>query len=195
MKTLLKLTGLFIFLFAGCTLDQGMDELNAPALIKSKDQVTLQVQEPKTVTLPWKCEFACDRDTTMAPYLCNPAQANIYIGGGGWVKGNATHIGKVNQAESHWITTACNFNPVLMQITSSHAGKITGANGDYFFYYGTTVTQLPAGTFEGDIVIDGGTGKFEGATGNVHMIGAADLTNGAMSWTGTGTITLVVGKR
>ena len=65
MKTLLKISGLLLFLLVGCTLDQGMDELNAPALTKSKDQVSLQAQEPKTVTVPWKCEFASDPDMTI----------------------------------------------------------------------------------------------------------------------------------
>ena len=195
MKTLIKLSGLLLFLLVGCTLDQGMDELNAPALTKSKDQVELQAQEPKTVTVAWKCEFASDPDRSLSPLQCNPLPASMFIGGGGWVRGNATHLGKVNQAESHYINTGCDLNPVLMQLTGWVEGKITGANGDYFYYSGFAVTQLPEGTFEGDIVMDDGTGKFEGGKGAVYMIGSIDFTTGIMTWKGEGTVTLVVGKR
>ena len=73
--------------------------------------------------------------------------------------------------------------------------KITGANGDNLNYTGSAVTQLPAGTFEGDVVINGGTGKFEGCKGAVHMIGSIDFTTGIMTWKGEGTVMLVVGKR
>ena len=192
MKTLLKLTGLFLFLLVGCTLDQGMDELNAPALNKFQNQV---VQEPKTVTVPWKCEFSSVPDMTLAPVQCNPLPANMSIGGGGWIRGNATHLGIVNQAESHFVNTGCDFNPILMQLTGRVEGKITGANGDYFFYTGSAVTQLPEGTFEGDVVMNDGTGKFKGCLGNVHMIGSVDFTTGIMTWRGEGTVTFVVGKK
>ena len=119
----------------------------------------------------------------------------MFIGGGGWVRGNGTHVGKVNQEESHFVSTGCNFNPALMQLTGHVDGKITGANGDNLNYTGSAVTQLPAGTFEGDVVINGATGKFEGCKGAVHMIGSIDFTTGIMTWKGEGTVMLVVGKR
>ena len=81
-----------------------------------------------------------------------------------------------------------------MQLTGWVEGKITGANGDYFYYSGFAVTQLPEGTFEGDIVMNDGTGKFKGCTGNVHMIGSVDFTTGIMTWRGEGTVTFVLGK-
>ena len=194
MKTLLKLTGLFLLFFVGCTGEDALIEMNAPELLKSKELMAVKKQEPKTVTVPWKCEFASDPDRSLAPVQCNPLPANMFIGGGGWVRGNATHLGIVNQAESHYVNTGCDLNPVLMQLTGRVEGKITGANGDYFYYSGFAVTQLPEGTFEGDIVMNDGTGKFKGCTGNVHMIGSVDFTTGIMTWTGEGTVTFVVGK-
>lgn len=194
MKTLLKFTGLFLLFFVGCTSNQEIEELNAPALTKLQNQVAMQAQQPKTVTVPWKCEFASDPDRSLAPVQCIPIQANMFIGGGGWVRGNATHLGIVNQAESHFVNTGCNLNPLLMQLTGWVEGKITGANGDYFYYSGFAVTQLPEGTFEGDIVMNDGTGKFKGCTGNVHMIGSVDFTTGIMTWRGEGTVTFVFGK-
>lgn len=195
MKTLLKLTGLFLLFFVGCTSDDALNELTAPSLTKSDGQTVSQLQEPKTVTVPMKCEFASDPDMSLAPVQCNPLPANIFLRGGGWVRGNGTHIGIVNQAESHFVNTGCDFNPALMQLTGWVEGKITGANGDYFNYTGFAVTQLPAGTFEGDVVMNDGTGKFKGCTGKVHMIGSADFTTGVMTWKGEGTITLVVGAK
>ena len=194
MKTLLKLTGLFLLLFVGCTGEEALNEMNAPELLKSKEMMAVKKQEPKTVTVPWKCEFATDPDWSLAPIQCNPLPANMFIGGGGWVRGNATHLGIVNQAESHFVNTGCDLNPALMQLTGWVEGKITGANGDYFYYSGFAVTQLPEGTFEGDIVMNDGTGKFKGCMGNVHMIGSVDFTTGIMTWRGEGTVTFVVGK-
>ena len=194
MKTLLKLTGLFLLFFVGCTGEDALIEMNAPEMLKSREMMAVKKQEPKTVTVPWKCEFASDPDRSLAPVQCNPLPANMFIGGGGWVRGNATHLGIVNQAESHYVNTGCDLNPVLMQLTGWVEGKITGANGDYFYYSGFAVTQLPEGTFEGDIVMNDGTGKFKGCTGNVHMIGSVDFTTGIMTWTGEGTVTFVVGK-
>lgn len=194
MKTLLKLTGLFLLFFVGCTGEDALIEMNVPELLKSKELMAVKKQEPKTVTVPWKCEFASDPDRSLAPVQCNPLPANMFIGGGGWVRGNATHLGIVNQAESHYVNTGCDLNPVLMQLTGWVEGKITGANGDYFYYSGFAVTQLPEGTFEGDIVMNDGTGKFKGCTGNVHMIGSVDFTTGIMTWKGEGTVTFVVGK-
>ena len=195
MKTLLKLTGLFLLFFVGCTSEDALNELTAPSLTKSDGQTVSQLQEPKTVTVPMKCEFASDPDMTLEKVPCIPLASNLFVGGGGWAKGNATHVGKLNQTESHFVTTYCDFNPTLMQLTSGVDGKITGANGDYFFYSGFAVTQLPGGTFEGDIIMNDGTGKFKGATGKVHMIGSIDFTTGKMQWTADGTITLIVGAK
>ena len=194
MKTLLKLTGLFLLFFVGCTSNQEIEELNAPALTKFQNQVAMQAQQPKTVTVPWKCEFASDPDRSLAPVQCIPLQANMFIGGGGWVRGNATHLGKVNQTESHFVNTGCNLNPLLMQLTGWVEGKITDANGDYFYYSGFAVTQLPEGTFEGDIIMNDGTGKFKGVTGSVLIEGGVDMTTGVLSWSGKGIVTFVVGK-
>ena len=90
--------------------------------------------------------------------------------------------------------TGCSFNPMSYQLTSYVAGKITAANGDYFFYTGQIVTQLPDYTLTGEIIMNDGTGKFKGVTGSVLIEGGVVMTTGVLSWRGEGTVTFVVGK-
>ena len=194
MKTLLKLTGLFLLLFVGCTGEEALNEMNAPELLKSKNLMAVQAQEPKTVNVPMKVDFYCTPDETLPFVECTPSQAGIFLKGGGVVNGNATHVGLVNSEKSPWLMTGCSFNPMAYQLTSYVAGKITAANGDYFFYTGQIVTQLPDYTLTGEIIMNDGTGKFKGVTGSVLIEGGVDMTTGVLSWSGEGTIALVVGK-
>ena len=194
MKTLLKLTGLFLLFFVGCTSNQEIEELNAPALTKFQNQVAMQAQQPKTVTVPMKVDFYCTPDETLPYVECTPSEAGIFLKGGGVVNGNATHVGLVNSEKSPWLMTGCSFNPMSYQLTSYVAGKITAANGDYFFYTGQIVTQLPDYTFTGEIIMNDGTGKFKGVTGSVLIEGGVDMTTGVLSWSGEGTVTFVVRK-
>ena len=81
MKIFLKLSGLILLMFVGCTFDSEIDELNAPALNKSKDQISLQTSEPKTVTVPIKADFYSLPDTILPGVGCTPTQANIIMKG------------------------------------------------------------------------------------------------------------------
>ena len=78
MKTLLKLTGLFLLFFVGCTSNQEIEELNAPALTKFQNQVAMQAQQPKTVTVPMKVDFYCTPDETLPYVECTPSEAGIF---------------------------------------------------------------------------------------------------------------------
>ncbi|HNX89333.1 MAG TPA: hypothetical protein PKH58_09635 [Paludibacteraceae bacterium] len=194
MKIFLKLSGLILLMFVGCTFDSEIDELNAPALNKSKDQISLQTSEPKTVTVPIKADFYSIPDTILPGVGCTPTQANIIMKGGGWIGGNASHTGLVNLNESHWVMINCSFDPITYQLTTLAEGKITAANKDYYLYQVTMVTQLPGGDFTGEVTINDGTGKFRGATGTLMIKGLVDHITGIITFTGEGTITLVVGE-
>ena len=194
MKSLLKLLGFILFACVACTTNSEIDELNTADLTKSKDQLTLQTQEPKTVTVPIKADFYSIPDTILPGVGCTPSQANIEMKGGGWIGGNASHTGMVNLNESHWTMINCSFDPATYQLTTLAEGKITAASKDYYLYQVTMVTQLPGGDFTGEVIINDGTGKFKGATGTLMIKGVVDHVTGIITFTGEGTITLVVGE-
>jgi hypothetical protein len=92
-------------------------------------------------------------------------------------EGVASHLGRVAVKETGI------FPPVLAE------GTITAANGDLLFY-----TQ---GFNSTTVTITGGTGRFEGATGELEIVIlelVGPVFNGAtatttLTWTGSGTIT------
>src|SRR5262245_1698697 len=72
-------------------------------------------------------------------------------------------------------------------------GTLTAANGDEVhlswiaFYFPVTgpETDIP---FTGAIIVDGGTGRFQGATGSASFTGFQDYAGGPFSFTWLGTI-------
>jgi hypothetical protein len=96
--------------------------------------------------------------------------------------GNATHLGKVSATE--YINPA--FDP--NDPTSVFATYVkTAANGDTVV--GTIIPDDPANPFTtGSLTIDGGTGRFDGATGTSRYVISADPKTGAPAADITGTI-------
>lgn len=98
--------------------------------------------------------------------------------------GNATHLGRYVYA-----STEC-FDPA----TGAFAGTptLTAANGDTIVgsYSGQVFpTDDPnVITYEEELVITGGTGRFAGASGQVHGSGVANLATGEYSQTLSGTV-------
>jgi len=92
--------------------------------------------------------------------------------------GNMTHIGKI-QPGSYGIPTSCSFGGPGVLITTYEVNYI-GAHGDQIrTLENTTIIcddptdpTCPTGSFEGTIEIIGGTGRFEGATGNMVFVDA-----------------------
>jgi hypothetical protein len=90
--------------------------------------------------------------------------------------GNMTHLGKI-QPGSYGIPTSCSFGGPGILITTYEVNYI-GAHGDEIRTLDNTTIicddpndpTCPTGTFEGTIEIIGGTGRFEGATGNMVFV-------------------------
>jgi len=105
---------------------------------------------------------------------CDPAPYLTLSG-----DGNASHIG-------HY--TVVNFG--CYDGESLISGIITAANGDEIYTYVTSAELDP----ETDIwyyhyVIDGGTGRFDGAYGEVDLFGTIDFESYEWTMEGEGTIT------
>jgi hypothetical protein len=178
MRKLVFLILALAMAFSACTKDYINDEVNVTL---KKSVVSKGVERPMFV---W---FSARPDMTLPPVICMPSEYGAVLGGGCWISGHATHIGKVDEANSHFTVSTCYFNQ-YGQLIELGGGTITGANGDAFYF---TVDMLinPADfTFTGTITMDGGTGRFVNAYGTEIIAGGVDLSTGIVSWTGEGII-------
>jgi len=150
------LTALSAFLFLGCSTDNQEDFLNE-SLNSKLSQDNLSTKTTKVVERPFKSKASGDWFINDIPeeYVCNGLLQYSIVG-----TGNATHMGKVDI-----LGTLCTFPPTqqyFLRVT------FTAANGD-------TVTWQSGEVFinEDDVYVGGifdcieGTGRFEGATGQV----------------------------
>ena len=105
----------------------------------------------------------------------NPNNPADYIASKMKISGNGTHVGLVNANESFYVidefTLIFEENvPLLYQVGTGH---IVGANGDSFDYEWWAKATLDL-NYTGEIVLTGGTGKFEGCSGTLDMTGKID---------------------
>lgn len=114
-----------------------------------------------------------------------PAQANVILPGAIFVGGTATLIGEVQMMNSPFINTACYFNN-KGELVMEGNGTITAANGDQYFYTSTTYTNVSDFTFTGLVIINDGTGRFVGCTGECIMTGKQNANGIGSTWTAEG---------
>jgi len=114
------------------------------------------------------------------PGLCQDGSARVVIGG----TGTATHLGRYTYAANE-----C-FDPATGSFAGIHT--FTAANGDRLFgsYAGqVTPTDDPdVASYQEQLLITGGTGRFAGATGVLEANGLANLATGAYSQTLSGSL-------
>ena len=149
-------------------------------------------KEDEMVTKLMEVSFSAHGNPDILPVQCLPEDFGlVFLDGGGWISGNATHIGEVNKELSPYTVDSCSFGPKPGQITEYVSGIITSSttNGDSFYNYGQIVVTFEDGLLEGQITIDDGTGKFENASGLVLVSGLVDFNAEAVSWTGQGNVT------
>ena len=130
--------------------------------------------------------FAASLDTQELVYPggdCAPAGTGVTTG-----QGNASHLGRVTLAASD-----C-FAPGRASFSFDHGRlALTAANGDLLYgrYSGSllpTSAVSPVFTIKGTFVIDGGTGRFAGATGDGVLSGSIDVQTGTGHYDATGAI-------
>lgn len=199
MKTLISFCMVLMIMFVACNKDQFVQE--EPLMLKKAK-----------VPVPLKADFcmtATDNPDTPGPDLIAVSGAPTgfpipAIHSYNKISGHATHMGEINTELSYNITTSCVYkNQGTLDIKDdeiwmeSH-GRITVANGDSYafthstplvaklnlFYSGVLI--LP---YTGEVTMSDGTGRFEGATGKVMMVGQTDLVAKTNCWKAEGTMT------
>ena len=173
MKTLkFFLIPALLFFLAACT-----EDVPAPAGVLD-EQEAIDLRARGSITKPMKLWIEAITDESLGAVGCTAPFPGVAVPAGGWMQGHATHLGKLDRLESPWAHGSCelildeNWNPVMVAISGSH-GAWAGANGDQIWWEGSYESYLD-GTFSADLDIVGGTGRFEGATGNVKGIGHVD---------------------
>jgi hypothetical protein len=165
MKTLVYLFAIAMLLFAGCAKDEMFDDnMNNPELKKAKVPVPMKIDY--CGTSDWS-EGSIDYGdpTTALPIKMI-------------VSGKATHMGKFNSEKSYWLVEV--YEPRedsdgIPYIFQSGTGFLVGANGDnvnYNWWVNAALTDLD---FIGELKLQGGTGKFEGCSGTIHITGTVDI--------------------
>ena len=176
MKTLQILLVIAFVIISGFSKDTQTDE-----------NVFLKKGTDKSVTVPMKVWGTTIDNNALPRTNCDGEPAMSHTGGG-WLQGHQTHGGSFITSQSTWIINDC--ETVGYINTSNITGTNTVANGDSYNYYCTMEVVLAASPpfmVKLDITIDGGTGRFEGATGFVECHG---YHNGeVITFTGEGTIT------
>jgi len=198
MKTLISFFVIMVVMLVACNKDQFVQDEQPPTLKKAK------------VPVPMKADFcmkATDNPDTpgldIIPVSGAPALFPIKaIHSYSKISGHATHMGEINTELSYSITTRCDyidndpdgFSPNDEIWMESH-GRITVANGDsYAFIHSTPLVAklnlLYSGVlilpYTGEVTMSDGTGRFEGATGKVMMVGQTDLVAKTNCWTADG---------
>jgi hypothetical protein len=102
---------------------------------------------------------------------CIPEEAGITLAKYGYLKGHQTHGGQFIPELSTWEITNCSLSPGLS--VSQVNGTITVANGDSYTW-NCIMTISVTGSVALDATITGGTGRFDGATGEIVLTGVFD---------------------
>lgn len=111
--------------------------------------------------------------------IIDPAAENVSCTGGGghhrtgWLEGNQTHGGRLITELSTWEILECKTNMSTYLNESKVAGVNTVANGDSYNYSCIMIINLATSPLDVTllITIEGGTGRFEGATGEITLYG------------------------
>jgi hypothetical protein len=88
----------------------------------------------------------------------------------GFVSGNQSHGGRLITEQSTWTITECDTDSKGLN-TSKITGVNTVANRDKYFYTCTMKINLATMAVELEITVTGGTGKLEGVTGYITLVG------------------------
>ena len=120
-------------------------------------------------------------NTKMAPIKMVPIKGEVIIsvdeydeqglGINGKMAGHLTHMGKLNQAESTWVTLYHDFSqypPVIIQVNDL---IFCAANGDLLYGTYTGSLDVTTSVIDGFCVLENGTGRFENAAGQVNVTG------------------------
>lgn len=170
-------------LLAACSKQS--DDLALPQADQNNSTVLRQAR-------PFKATLNAAADANAAPTSCSgvvPFAAPDFLLGG-----NATHMGLLN-ANSRLHHVSCDVNVATAQLTTNVSVDLVAANGDVLHCTGddtVNVAVLLGGTapptITGTWTINGGTGKFNNATGSVRINGLVDFATFSFNCDVVGTV-------
>jgi hypothetical protein len=143
-----------------------------PLLLACFAAVFISAATPATAgdLVPFKATFT-GSSTSGPGFPCAALRSDI-VGGG-----HATHLGKFTTVQHHCFDPA---DPTLAFTEGFYT--FTGANGDTIFgtYHGHLVPIIAPSVFAivGEFTIEGGTGRFVGATGGGTASGTLNVATG-----------------
>jgi hypothetical protein len=128
--------------------------------------------------VPFRAAFSTEFTSVFVP----PSFLSIAVTG----QGNASHMGETSAVTDNQVVN-------LEDGSATATYTLTGANGDTVVLEMIfQVTEIPGGvSFEGSYTVTGGTGRFDGATGDGLLVRSAIFTgptNGVGSFSVAGTI-------
>ena len=184
-----SMIGLFVLLFAAC--QQDANELATPLSqgpVAKKSQSTREFRgniASSVNTDPSIPLTACSGDI---PEFGVPDHL---------LSGQAIHIGNFNPTLSTLHHDECNTSVATMLLTTAVSGQLAAANGDLIYYSGDDDIDISAlltqsgtsGSINGTWTIDGGSGRFDGASGSFTITGVVDFVTGTFTAVAEGTIT------
>lgn len=155
MKTLNFLLLLLAMIFSGFSKDSWSTKAGVTVPLKF-DGVIIQDLSSETVCTPSGDPY---------PYIAHART--------GCLQGNQSHGGRLITEQSTWIIKSCNTDFTSMINTSIIEGMNTVANGDSYSYTGTMLVNIAINSHPVtlSITITGGTGRFEGVTGQAILTG------------------------
>jgi len=101
--------------------------------------------------------------------MCSPEAYKVSLARYGYLQGHQTHGGQFIPGLSTWEITNCYLNSGLS--ISEVSGTITVANGDSYTW-DCVMTISTTGSVTLNTTFTGGTGRFEGVTGEMILTGA-----------------------
>lgn len=181
MKNLIKWILLLLLVITGCKKDVGKPEETDTAMLANG-------RTGMFVKTPLKVNFYAIPDVTQGFVECMPAELGVKVAKKMNIGGTATHFGKIQMEKSYSEHTMCFMGPEQFQLTALGNGVIVAANGDIGTFVAKYITNVWNMTFTGTVTMTGGTGRFEGCSGEVMMTGSQDMTTMKVTWTAEGFI-------
>jgi len=126
------------------------------------------------VVVPMKYWGTIFPDHSKGDIPCTPVEAGITHARYGYNQGHQTHGGQLIPELSTWEITGCSTDFATKLNVSQVEGVITVANGDSYSYTCIMIIDIVTKSVNINLTVTGGTGRFEGATGEIILNGGYD---------------------
>jgi hypothetical protein len=126
---------------------------------------TVPLKFDGTIITDPKSETVCTPVGDPYPYISHSRT--------GWLQGNQSQGGRLITEQSTWTILNCDTNFDTMVNTSLIEGVNTMANGDSFSYTCSMETNIVTMEIVLYVTIKSGTGRYEGATGQITLKGTS----------------------